>query len=109
LLSSGECALLIFEEQTPIVEPSIPARFGLTPRETEVVRWLARGKTNADIADILAISPRTVQKHLEHVFQKFGVETRTAAAARILQMRRCISPISLHGLRFWDAATAKTA
>jgi DNA-binding NarL/FixJ family response regulator len=41
---------------------------------------LAAGKTNADIAELLAISPRTVQKHLQHVFDKLGVETRTAAA-----------------------------
>ena len=53
----------------------------LTPRETEVLTWLARGKTNRDIAEILGMSPRTVNKHLEHVFEKLGVETRTAAAA----------------------------
>jgi len=45
---------------------------------------VAAGKTNAEIAAILAISPRTVQKHLEHIFQKLGVETRTAAAIRAL-------------------------
>ncbi|ARU03601.1 DNA-binding response regulator [Comamonas serinivorans] len=53
----------------------------LTPRETEVLGWLAKGKTNRDIADILGLSPRTVNKHLEHVFEKLGVETRAAAAA----------------------------
>ncbi len=53
----------------------------LTPRETEVLSWLAKGKTNRDIADILGMSPRTVNKHLEHVFEKLGVETRSAAAA----------------------------
>ena len=53
----------------------------LTPRETEVLGWLAKGKTNRDIAEILALSPRTVNKHLEHVFEKLGVETRAAAAA----------------------------
>ncbi|MBX3608987.1 MAG: response regulator [Hydrogenophaga sp.] len=53
----------------------------LTPRETEVLSWLAKGKTNRDIADILGMSHRTVNKHLEHVFEKLGVETRTAAAA----------------------------
>lgn len=54
---------------------------GLTPRETEVLTWLARGKTNRDIADILGMSHRTVNKHLEHIFEKLGVETRAAAAA----------------------------
>lgn len=53
----------------------------LTPRETEVLTWLARGKTNRDIAEILGMSHRTVNKHLEHVFEKLGVETRAAAAA----------------------------
>jgi DNA-binding CsgD family transcriptional regulator len=42
---------------------------------------VARGKTNKDIADILGMSPRTVNKHLEHIYVKLGVETRTAAAA----------------------------
>ena len=53
----------------------------LTPRETEVLSWVAKGKTNRDIADILGMSHRTVNKHLEHVFEKLGVETRSAAAA----------------------------
>ena len=53
----------------------------LTPRETEVLAWVAKGKTNRDIAEILTLSPRTVNKHLEHVFEKLGVETRAAAAA----------------------------
>jgi DNA-binding response OmpR family regulator/DNA-binding CsgD family transcriptional regulator len=53
----------------------------LTAREGEVLLWVSRGKTNRDIADILGMSPRTVNKHLEHIFEKLGVETRTAAAA----------------------------
>jgi DNA-binding response OmpR family regulator len=53
----------------------------LTPRETEVLSWLAKGKTNRDIAEILGLSHRTVNKHLEHIFEKLGVETRAAAAA----------------------------
>jgi DNA-binding response OmpR family regulator/DNA-binding CsgD family transcriptional regulator len=52
----------------------------LTPRETEVLSWISKGKTNRDIADILGMSPRTVNKHLEHIFEKLGVETRAAAA-----------------------------
>ena len=46
----------------------------------QVLRWVACGKTNRDIGDILGLSPRTVNKHLEHVVVKLGVETRTAAA-----------------------------
>lgn len=62
----------------------------LTPRETEVLTWLARGKTNRDIADILGMSHRTVNKHLEHIFEKLGVETRAAAAAMAC---RCLAVI----------------
>ena len=61
-----------------------PGRVGtaqLTPRETEVLSWVAKGKTNRDVGEILGMSPRTVNKHLEHVFEKLGVETRAAAAA----------------------------
>ncbi|ENV48588.1 hypothetical protein P255_00092 [Acinetobacter brisouii CIP 110357] len=53
----------------------------LTQREAEVMHWLILGKTNKDIAEILALSPRTVNKHLEHVFAKLAVENRTAAVA----------------------------
>jgi DNA-binding response OmpR family regulator/DNA-binding CsgD family transcriptional regulator len=61
--------------------PSRLASAALTPRETEVLSWIAKGKTNRDVAEILGMSPRTVNKHLEHVFEKLGVETRAAAAA----------------------------
>lgn len=57
------------------------ARHGLTQREAEVLLWISYGKTNRGISDILSISPRTVNKHLEQVFEKLGVETRAAAAA----------------------------
>jgi DNA-binding response OmpR family regulator/DNA-binding CsgD family transcriptional regulator len=54
--------------------------FRLTLREAEVLYWVTKGKTNRDIGDILGSSPATVKKHLEHVYEKLGVETRTAAA-----------------------------
>jgi DNA-binding CsgD family transcriptional regulator len=56
------------------------ASYGLTPREAEVLGWVARGKTNAEIAAALYISPQTVRKHLENIFEKLDVRTRTAAA-----------------------------
>lgn len=59
---------------------------GLTQREAGVMHWLARGKTDSDIAALLSISPRTVQKHLEHIYVKLGVETRTAAVMRALAL-----------------------
>lgn len=64
-----------------------PASSGLTLRERDVLQWLACGKTDADIAALLSISPRTVHKHLEHIYVKLGVETRTAAVMRVLAER----------------------
>ena len=61
--------------------PSRLASASLTPRETEVLSWSAKGKTNRDVSDILGMIPRTANKHLEHVFEMLGVETRAAAAA----------------------------
>ena len=55
----------------------------LTSRETEVARWLAQGKTNLEIGLILAISRRTVEKHVESILRKLGVENRVAAAVLI--------------------------
>jgi DNA-binding CsgD family transcriptional regulator len=54
----------------------------LTPREAEVLRWIAGGKSDAQIAAILGVSPRTVHKHLQNLYAKLGVENRTAAAMR---------------------------
>ena len=56
----------------------------LTKREQEVLSWVARGKTNAEIAELLWLAPSTVRKHLENVYAKLGVSTRTAAVARFL-------------------------
>ncbi len=56
-------------------------RLHLTLREAEVLLWVSYGKSNIDISDVLKISPRTVQKHLERIYEKLGVETRSAAAA----------------------------
>ena len=63
---------------------ALQAAFDLTDRETQVLFWLSRGKTNQEIAQILEMSPRTVNKHLEPVFRKLGVENRTAAVATAL-------------------------
>jgi DNA-binding CsgD family transcriptional regulator len=66
--------------------------FGLTQRESEVLYWVAKGKTNRDIGDILGSSPATVKKHLEHIYEKMGVETRTAAAAAAMKRVRALNP-----------------
>ena len=77
----GETMLLLELQSEGSAASSRLSHAALTPRETEVLSWLAKGKTNRDIADILGMSPRTVNKHLEHIFEKLGVETRAAAAA----------------------------
>jgi DNA-binding NarL/FixJ family response regulator len=59
---------------------------GLAPREAEVLLWVAQGKTNGDIAAILNISEWTVKKHLLHIFEKLGVESRNAATLRALEI-----------------------
>jgi len=59
----------------------LKTRLQVTDREAEVLLWLSYGKSSIDISDVLSISPRTVQKHLERIFEKLGVETRAAAAA----------------------------
>ena len=66
----------------PVVLAQARARlfYGLTGRETEIAEWVAAGKTNPEIAMILRISARTVEKHMERVLGKLGVENRTAAA-----------------------------
>ena len=61
-------------------EEVLKQRFPLTAREAEVLLWVARGKSNRDIATILDLAPRTVNKHLETVFAKLGVENRASAA-----------------------------
>jgi DNA-binding response OmpR family regulator len=77
----GETLLLLQRKTARTPEPAaLMQAFKLTPREADVLHWAMLGKTNRDIADILGMSPRTVNKHLEHVFEKLGVETRTAAA-----------------------------
>ncbi len=77
----GEAMWLLSVQPAGAAQVSRLATASLTPRETEVLSWIAKGKTNRDVAEILGMSPRTVNKHLEHVFEKLGVETRAAAAA----------------------------
>ncbi|HVE06030.1 MAG TPA: response regulator transcription factor [Paraburkholderia sp.] len=77
----GEWILILEEFDDTAHAGSLGAQFGLTTREAEVLLWLSRGKTNRDIGEILSMAPRTVNKHLEHLFHKLHVETRSAAAA----------------------------
>ena len=66
-------------------EEVLRQQFGLTLRESDVLLWIARGKSNRDIGEILGLSPRTVNKHLEQVYTKLGVENRASAAIKAIQ------------------------
>jgi DNA-binding CsgD family transcriptional regulator len=78
--------LLTLAEEALAAPAATLQGLGLTPREAEVLSWVAQGKTNREIGLILGASARTVQKHLEHVFQKLGVESRTNAMLRAWQV-----------------------
>jgi len=84
----GEWLLILREESDVAQIKLLMDTLKLTMREAEVLYWLTRGKTNRDIGDILGTSPRTVNKHLEHIFEKLNVETRTAASAMALEKLR---------------------
>ncbi|MHC2583356.1 DNA-binding NarL/FixJ family response regulator [Bradyrhizobium diazoefficiens] len=77
----NEFLLRLSKESGTALPPEFTSELGLTTREGEVLAWLSKGKTNRDIAQILGLSPRTVDKHLEQIYAKLGVENRTAPAA----------------------------
>jgi DNA-binding CsgD family transcriptional regulator len=83
-LADRERPTLLLEERRTVPDVVSLESLGLTRREAQVLAWVAQGKTNAEIADILGTKPRTVHKHLDHIFAKLGVENRTAAAAQAL-------------------------
>jgi DNA-binding CsgD family transcriptional regulator len=76
------CLLL---EQNPGTSAGDGGRCALTERQTEVLSWVARGKTNAEIGEILSLKTKTIGKYLERIFPKLGVENRTAAASFVLR------------------------
>jgi DNA-binding NarL/FixJ family response regulator len=80
-LGPNEFLLRLAKDSSANMPAEFSSELGLTTREGEVLGWLAKGKTNRDIAQILGLSPRTVDKHLEQIYAKLGVENRTAAAA----------------------------
>jgi DNA-binding response OmpR family regulator/DNA-binding CsgD family transcriptional regulator len=80
-LGANEFLLRLAKDSSTNQPAEFSSELGLTTREGEVLSWLSKGKTNRDIAQILGLSPRTVDKHLEQIYAKLGVENRTAAAA----------------------------
>jgi DNA-binding NarL/FixJ family response regulator len=79
--SAEEWLFRLTEKREGDAERILAERHGLTSREAEVLVWISRGKQNREISEILQISPRTVNKHLEQVFEKMGVENRASATA----------------------------
>jgi len=86
LAPHDDTVLLILEERTNEALIAALDASGLTRREAEILSWIIKGKSNWEVSRILSISPRTVQKHLERVFEKLGVESRLSASHRALQL-----------------------
>ncbi len=81
----GEYLLRLKDAGAPSESAVLKEVFALTDREAEVLVWIAKGKSNRDTAAILDCSPRTINKHLEQIYQKLDVENRTAAAMKVIQ------------------------
>jgi DNA-binding NarL/FixJ family response regulator len=86
-LGADEFLLRLAKDSGADAPAEFSSELGLTTREGEVLSWLSKGKTNRDIAQILGLSPRTVDKHLEQIYSKLGVENRTAAATIAVKTR----------------------
>jgi len=76
----GTTLLRLIDRAVGTGEERLVAAFDISLREAEVLLWLTHGKSNKEIAEILQLSPRTINKHLEQIFEKLGIENRTAAA-----------------------------
>lgn len=83
---NGDILLRLLDCDLGTDEDRLSERFGLTLREAEVLLWITHGKSNKEIAEILDMSPRTVNKHLEQIFSKLGSENRTAAATMAVRV-----------------------
>lgn len=97
LQSEEQWLILLREESETAQIEALRAIFNLTNRESEVLHWVILGKTDKSIGEILGTSPRTVNKHMEHVFTKLGVETRTAAASLAVNKLRSLSGSNTFG------------
>ena len=81
LISADGGSFLLLQQQDTVLRPASLEVLGLSRREAEVLAWVAQGKTDAAIGTILSLSPRTVAKHLQHIYERLGVENRSSAAA----------------------------
>ena len=91
LVSKSDPILFLREERPQKVKPQSPALCSLSSREAQVLHWVSQGKTNKEAGLILHLSGRTVQKHLEHIYQKMGVENRTGAAAKAYEIASMVN------------------
>ena len=89
---TGDWLIVMREISEDAVVEAMSLSFKLTAREAEVLYWVVKGKINRDIGDILGASPATVKKHLERVYAKLGVETRTAAAGMAMNRIKQLHP-----------------
>lgn len=78
--ADGVTLIRLIDREAGTQEERLAQAFNISLREAEVLLWLTHGKSNKEIAEILQLSPRTVNKHLEQIFEKLGIENRTAAA-----------------------------
>ncbi len=83
--SSNEYLLRLVHQESPNESSNLKKYWSLTNREAEVLFWIAKGKTNREIGQILGTSPRTINKHSEKIYKKLDVENRTTAAAKALK------------------------
>jgi DNA-binding CsgD family transcriptional regulator len=96
---AGASGMVLLLEEDPTDDPAAAlAVLGLSRREAQVLLWVARGKTSAEVGTILDVTRRAIDKHLEHIFDKLGVENRTAATGIALEV--------LHGRNWRRARTA---
>jgi DNA-binding response OmpR family regulator/DNA-binding CsgD family transcriptional regulator len=85
-VSDGEILLRLSLSEAEADKLALRRAFALTDRETDVLLWIAAGKSNRDIADILGLSPRTINKYLDQIYLKISVENRTSAAAKAVRV-----------------------
>jgi DNA-binding CsgD family transcriptional regulator len=85
VLDPAEPPMLILAKTREVVTIEALSRFGLTPRETEVLYWLVQGKTNGEIAMLLGTREGTARKHVEHILHHFGTHNRTATVLHVME------------------------
>ena len=82
--------LLLNEQRLPPLEDAL-ASLGLSPRQTEVVRWVVQGKTSAEIGSLMGVTTRTVEKHLESIYARLNVDNRSTLVARAIAVERSLT------------------